>query len=157
MAKIDDVLRLLENGKWHDLREMEENTQLHDCDVSSILRFLVQYDFIKLDKEGKKAYKEAGNKIIYSFHATEVECIGKGKLNKPYEFGNKVGIAISGEGNFILGVKSFHGNPYDASPGGRSVVRVGASCRTYRKLRPGSPLEYGIAWWRFLVPRGRIQ
>ncbi len=55
MAKIDDVLRLLENGKWHDLREMEENTQLHDCDISSILRFLVQYDFIKLDKEGKKA------------------------------------------------------------------------------------------------------
>ncbi len=55
----------------------------------------------------------AGNEVLYSFHAEEVECIGKGKLNKPYEFGNKVAIAMSGQGNFILGVESFHGNPYD--------------------------------------------
>jgi transposase, IS5 family len=34
-------------------------------------------------------------------------------LLKPYEFGNKVAISVSAEGNFILGVKSFHGNPYD--------------------------------------------
>lgn len=66
-----------------------------------------------LSKAAKEKYKKAGNEIIYSFHAEEVECIGKGKLNKPYEFGNKVGIAVSGRGNFILGVKSFHGNPYD--------------------------------------------
>ena len=66
-----------------------------------------------LDKSAKDAYKEAGNKIVYSFHAPEVECIGKGKLNKPYEFGNKVSVTVSGRGNFILGVKSFHGNPYD--------------------------------------------
>ena len=49
-----------------------------------------------LKKKEKDAYKEE-NKILYSFHAPEVECIGKGKLNKPYEFGNKVGIAVSGE------------------------------------------------------------
>lgn len=66
-----------------------------------------------LSKKAKEEYKKAGNKVIYSFHAKEVECIGKGKLNKPYEFGNKVGIAVSGHGNFVLGVKSFHGNPYD--------------------------------------------
>lgn len=65
-----------------------------------------------LKKKDKDIYKKE-NKIIYSFHAPEVECIGKGKLNKPYEFGNKVGIAVSGRGNFVLGVKSFHGNPYD--------------------------------------------
>ena len=34
-------------------------------------------------------------------------------MNKPYEFGNKVGIAVSGRGHFVLGIKSFHGNPYD--------------------------------------------
>jgi IS5 family transposase len=43
----------------------------------------------------------------------EVECIGKGKLHKPYEFGNKVSVAVSGRGNFVLCAKSFHGNPYD--------------------------------------------
>ena len=65
-----------------------------------------------LKKPEKDKYKEENN-ILYSFHAPEVECIGKGKLNKPYEFGNKVGIAVSGKRNFIIGVKSFHGNPYD--------------------------------------------
>lgn len=65
-----------------------------------------------LKKNEKETYKKE-HKILYSFHAPEVECIGKGKLNKPYEFGNKVGIALSGKGNFILGIKSFHGNPYD--------------------------------------------
>ena len=65
-----------------------------------------------LKKKDNDIYKKE-NKIIYSFHAPEVECIGKGKLNKPYEFGNKVGIAVSGRGNFVLGIKSFQGNPYD--------------------------------------------
>ena len=51
-----------------------------------------------LKKKDKDIYKKK-HKIIYSFHAPEVECIGKGKMNKPYEFGNKVGIAVSGRGN----------------------------------------------------------
>jgi len=66
-----------------------------------------------LNKKDKEEYKAAGNKVLYSFHAPEVECIGKGKLNKPYEFGNKVGLVVSGRGSFILGIKSFHNNPYD--------------------------------------------
>ncbi len=53
-----------------------------------------------------------------------MECIGKGKLNKPYEFGNKVGVAVSGGGNFILGVKSFHGNPYDGHTLNATVEEV---------------------------------
>jgi IS5 family transposase len=81
-----------------------------------------------LKKKDKDIYKKE-NKIIYSFHAPEVECIGKGKLNKPYEFGNKVGIAVSGRGNFVLGVKSFHGNPYDGHTLDQTVVEL-------RKLSP---------------------
>jgi transposase, IS5 family len=77
-----------------------------------------------LDNKARQAYKEAGHKIVYSFHAPEVECIGKGKLNKPYEFGNKVSIAVSGRGNFILGVKSFHGNPYDGHTLAEAIDQV---------------------------------
>lgn len=77
-----------------------------------------------LSKAIKEKYKEAGNEIIYSFHAEEVECIGKGKLNKPYEFGNKVAIGVSGHGNFILGVKSFHGNPYDGHTLAQTVNEI---------------------------------
>lgn len=31
----------------------------------------------------------------YALHAPEVECIGKGKARKPYEFGAKVGVAVT--------------------------------------------------------------
>jgi IS5 family transposase len=86
-----------------------------------------------LKKKDKDIYKKE-NKIIYSFHAPEVECIGKGKLNKPYEFGNKVGIAVSGRGNFVLGVKSFHGNPYDGHTLDQTVVELRKLCPETSKI-----------------------
>jgi len=50
---------------------------------------------------------------LYSFHAPEVECIAKGKAHKKYEFGVKVGITVTNQSNFVLGARSFPGNPYD--------------------------------------------
>ena len=55
MPKVDDILKLLENGKWHDLKEIGKKIQLHDLDITSLTKFLAQYSFIKLDKEEKKA------------------------------------------------------------------------------------------------------
>ncbi len=54
---------------------------------------------------------------VYSLHAPEVECIGRGKARAPYEFGCKVSIttpvtAPKG-GQFVLHAKALHGNPYD--------------------------------------------
>jgi len=50
---------------------------------------------------------------VYSVHEPEVECIAKGKAGKPYEFGNKVSVAVSSRGGWFVGAKSFTGNPYD--------------------------------------------
>ena len=54
---------------------------------------------------------------LYSLHAPEVECIGKGKAHKPYEFGCKVSIATPVTkpkgGQFVLHAQALHGNPYD--------------------------------------------
>ena len=54
---------------------------------------------------------------IYSLHAPEVECIGKGKSHKPYEFGVKVSIATTLNrckgGQFAIHAKALPGNPYD--------------------------------------------
>jgi len=54
---------------------------------------------------------------IYSLHAPEVECIGKGKAAKPYEFGCKVTIATTNAraagGQFVVHIDALHGNPYD--------------------------------------------
>ena len=54
---------------------------------------------------------------LYSFHAPEVECIGKGKARAPYEFGVKVSIVATNRcapaGQFVLHAQSLPGNPYD--------------------------------------------
>ena len=54
---------------------------------------------------------------VYSLHAPEVECIGKGKAHRPYEFGVKVSVATTlahaKGGQFVAHVKSLPGNPYD--------------------------------------------
>jgi transposase, IS5 family len=54
---------------------------------------------------------------IYSLHAPEVECIGKGKAHRPYEFGVKVSVATTlaraRGGQFVTHVKALPGNPYD--------------------------------------------
>ena len=54
---------------------------------------------------------------IYSLHAPEVECIGKGKAHKPYEFGVKVSVATtlkhSMGGQFVVHAQALPGNPYD--------------------------------------------
>jgi IS5 family transposase len=54
---------------------------------------------------------------VYSLHALEVECIGKGKAHRPYEFGVKVSVATTlahaNGGQFVTHVKALPGNPYD--------------------------------------------
>jgi transposase, IS5 family len=60
--------------------------------------------------------RERGRKV-YALHAPEVECIGKGKAHKPYEFGVKVSVATPLHrcrgGQFVAHVKALPGNPYD--------------------------------------------
>jgi len=61
-------------------------------------------------------HRQRGPKV-YSLHAPEVECIGKGKARAPYEFGCKVSIATPVTspkgGQFVLHARALHGNPFD--------------------------------------------
>ena len=50
---------------------------------------------------------------LYALHAPEVECIGKGKARKPYEFGVKTAVLVPHKQGLMLGARSFPGNPYD--------------------------------------------
>ena len=61
---------------------------------------------------------------VYSIHAPEVECISKGKAHKKYEFGCKVSVAATSKDNFVIGVKAFHGNPYDGHTLNESVLQA---------------------------------
>ncbi|MBB4383470.1 hypothetical protein GGD61_008170 [Bradyrhizobium sp. SBR1B] len=54
---------------------------------------------------------------VYSLHAPEVECIGKGTAHRPYEFGVKVSVATTighaKGGQFVTHVKALPANPHD--------------------------------------------
>jgi IS5 family transposase len=57
---------------------------------------------------------------VYSLHAPEVECIGKGKAHRPYEFGVKVSIATT----------------LNRSRGGQFIAHAPATLMTATRLRP---------------------
>lgn len=61
---------------------------------------------------------------LYSLHAQEVECISKGKAHKKYEFGCKVSVVATSKECFIVGIKAYHGNPYDGHTLEDAVVQA---------------------------------
>jgi len=61
---------------------------------------------------------------LYSVHAPEVECLAKGKAHKRYEFGCKVSVASTSRGNWIVGARALHGNPYDGHTLGGALQQV---------------------------------
>jgi transposase, IS5 family len=63
---------------------------------------------------------------VYSVHEPEVECIAKGKAGKPYEFGNKVSVAVTSRGGWLVGATSFTGNPYDGHTLAAQMKQVGS-------------------------------
>jgi IS5 family transposase len=56
--------------------------------------------------------REDKNKI-YSLHESHVQCIGKGKLHKKYEFGSKVSITTTANSGVIIGALNLPKNDYD--------------------------------------------
>jgi hypothetical protein len=52
---IDEILTLLRDGKWHDLNEIAKKCSTNELRLKIITSFLSEYDFIKLDKKGRKA------------------------------------------------------------------------------------------------------
>jgi transposase, IS5 family len=65
---------------------------------------------------------------VFSLHAPEVECIGKGKAHQPYEFGVKVSVATtlkhSKGGQFIVHAKALPGKPYDGHTLGTVIPEI---------------------------------
>lgn len=72
---------------------------------------LLKAEQIRDQRQQRRGWK------LYSWHAPEVECIGKGKAHKPYEFGVKVSVVTTNRrckgGQFVLHAKALPGTPYD--------------------------------------------
>jgi IS5 family transposase len=71
--------------------------------------------------------RQRGRKV-YSLHVPEVECIGKGKAHRPYEFGVKVSVATtvkhSASGQFVTHAAALPGNPYDGHTLGTVIPQM---------------------------------
>jgi len=78
----------------------------HPKALSDLLVLLERAERIRTQQRHDK------NKL-YALHAPEVECIGKGKAKKPYEFGVKSAVVVTHKSGLMLGAKTFPGNPYD--------------------------------------------
>ena len=61
---------------------------------------------------------------LYSIDAEEVACISKGKAHRRYEFGCKVSVATTNQGNWVVGVRAMPGNPYDGHTLAQAVAQV---------------------------------
>jgi IS5 family transposase len=85
---------------------MPEFTVDHPKAASDLMLWLERAERIRTQQRFDK------NKL-YALHAPEVECIGKGKARKPYEFGVKSAVVVSHQHGLMLGARTFPGNPYD--------------------------------------------
>ena len=94
------------------MREVQRKMQAadfapdHPKAVSDLTMWLERAERIRTQQRSDK------NKL-YALHAPEVECIGKGKARKPYEFGVKSAVVVSHKDGLMLGARTFPGNPYD--------------------------------------------
>ncbi|SDX94722.1 transposase, IS5 family [Roseicitreum antarcticum] len=65
-----------------------------------------------------------GSNKIYALHEPEVDCISKGKARVRYEFGCKVSVATTLDEGFVVGMRSYAGNPYDGHTLGPALEQV---------------------------------
>jgi transposase, IS5 family len=92
------------------LREIGRKLPSATGESPAAIRHLV--NLLERAERIRKQQPKDKNKL-YALHAPEVECIGKGKARKPYEFGVKASIAVTHKSGLMVGARTFPGNPYD--------------------------------------------
>ncbi|MGQ9461397.1 MAG: hypothetical protein ACUVRA_09260 [Candidatus Bathyarchaeaceae archaeon] len=51
----DEILWLLKDGKWHNLKDITEKCSKPESKVKITISFLSEYGFIEVSKKGRKA------------------------------------------------------------------------------------------------------
>jgi transposase, IS5 family len=100
------AIKKLKNYLGRVSRDMERYQIKHELKNQILIEKLAISDrLLRQQKHDKKK--------LYSLHAPEVECIAKGKVEKRYEFGVKVGFITTAKKGWVLCAEALHGNPYD--------------------------------------------
>jgi len=50
----EPMLKLLENGEWHYLKDVPQQTALNSLAVDYVVKFLAKYNFVKLDQRKQR-------------------------------------------------------------------------------------------------------
>ena len=109
--RANKALRRLRTLLGRVIRDILRKIKGHAAQEQAFAQALSLARRVKDQRRGERGRK------VYSLHAPEVECIGKGKAHKPYEFGVKVSVATPLDrcrgGQFVAHAKALPGNPYD--------------------------------------------
>ena len=104
-------LRILRTRLGRLIRDIRRKIGSQEHFAAAFEAPLARANQIRSQQQRQRGWK------LYSFHAPETECIGKGKASAPYEFGVKASIVTTNRrapgGQFVLHAKSLPGNPYD--------------------------------------------
>ncbi len=96
------------------IREIERQNPTAARQTASLLEIANRINTQKTRDSGK----------VYSVHEPKVECIVKGRVGRKYEFGNKVSVAVTSKGSWIVGTMSCEGNPCDGQTLGKQLTLV---------------------------------
>lgn len=109
--RANKALRKLKTYLGRVIRDITRKIEGDPGREASFVRLLGLTRQVRSQQRGQRGPK------VYSLHAPAVECIGKGKAHKPYEFGVKVSVATPLKrckgGQFVAHVQALPGNPYD--------------------------------------------
>ena len=54
-SRIEHVVELLKDGKWHTVEEISQKTSLHEFKIEILTGLLADYSFIEYNKKERKA------------------------------------------------------------------------------------------------------
>lgn len=118
------ALRTLRTYLGRVIRDIERKISGDDDRVAIFARWLHLAGRIHRQNKRQRGPK------VYSLHAPEVECIGKRKARRPYQFGVKVSVATPIQrcrgGQFVAHVQALPGNPYDGHTLGKLIPAIEA-------------------------------
>jgi IS5 family transposase len=107
MRRVKSTVKKLKTIVGRVVRDIERKVVAGGLELSQ-----KTLELLALAKRLRAQQRRDSNKV-YSVHAPEVSCIAKGKARQPYEFGCKVSVAVTAKDTWVVGCRSFAGNPYD--------------------------------------------
>ena len=120
-------MRTVKNDQGRVMRDIDQGHR-----ESPLLASIFSNDLDKAGRIYNQALNPKTKDKLYCWHASEVECIGKGKVNKGYEFGCKASYVTTNKSNFIVGAMALHGNPYD----GHTLKPALRQVKTLSRVKP---------------------